>query len=165
MKGDAPNLKAEITKSIPGDQKTCYINVDSYDNKQLTGTVYNPFYKCSKPYSSLTELLFLMEQLFDELFIPKTKNDIRSFRKTNIKPSTWADDPRLTVETSGELATFKVDVLFRQRASWQGIICWMDESVEECFRSTLEMIELMDSALVPEPEISIKKVAKAKDKA
>ncbi|MBR5319858.1 MAG: hypothetical protein IKU46_09740 [Peptococcaceae bacterium] len=49
------------------------------------------------------------------------------------------------------IATFKVKVLFRQGASWQGKVRWTDEGKEVSFRSALELVKLMDSAL-PQPE-------------
>ncbi|MBR2009616.1 MAG: hypothetical protein IJ936_05780 [Peptococcaceae bacterium] len=50
------------------------------------------------------------------------------------------------------LATFKVKVLFRQGASWQGKVEWVEEGMETSFRSALELVKLMDSAL-PQPQM------------
>ncbi|MBE6598234.1 MAG: hypothetical protein E7638_02190 [Ruminococcaceae bacterium] len=47
----------------------------------------------------------------------------------------------------GKLATFTVRILFRQNTSWQGYLMWMEKGREESFRSVLELIFLMDSAL------------------
>ncbi|PWL64002.1 MAG: hypothetical protein DBY34_01030 [Oscillospiraceae bacterium] len=47
----------------------------------------------------------------------------------------------------GEKATFIVQVQFRQNATWQGSISWVEQKKEQKFRSALEMIKLMDSAL------------------
>jgi hypothetical protein len=43
-----------------------------------------------------------------------------------------------------------VRVLFRQNASWQGSLTWLEEGKEESFRSVLELLLLMHSALDPE---------------
>lgn len=48
--------------------------------------------------------------------------------------------------THGERATFIVNVLYRQHASWQGQITWVDKNKKENFRSILELIKLIDSA-------------------
>ena len=135
----------EVVTTIPNDRKTCFVNVDSYENKQLSGTIYNPFYKYSEPYGSLMELILLMEELYDNVNVPGT--EMRTFRGHESEHNLWADSRKVTVEESGKLATFKIDVLFRQRASWQGVICWLEENTEECFRSFLELAELIDSAL------------------
>ena len=49
---------------------------------------------------------------------------------------------------TGALATFAIRLIFRQNASWQGSITWLEGEVEQSFRSVLELILLMDSALM-----------------
>ena len=40
-------------------------------------------------------------------------------------------------------------MIFRQNASWQGSVTWLDKGREESFRSVLELLLLMDSAIGP----------------
>ena len=47
----------------------------------------------------------------------------------------------------GSQATFEMQIIFRQHTRWQGIITWLEERMEQSFRSVLELILLMDSAL------------------
>ena len=42
---------------------------------------------------------------------------------------------------------FIVQVQFCRNASWQGTLTWIDKKKSRCFRSTLELIKLMDSAI------------------
>lgn len=44
-------------------------------------------------------------------------------------------------------STFLVRVLFRQNATWQGTVQWLDEKKSRSFRSMLEMVVLMEEAL------------------
>lgn len=44
-------------------------------------------------------------------------------------------------------STFLVRVLFRQNATWQGTMQWLDEKKSKPFRSLLEMVVLMEEAL------------------
>ncbi|MDR3294957.1 MAG: hypothetical protein LBT26_03865 [Clostridiales Family XIII bacterium] len=48
--------------------------------------------------------------------------------------------------------TFLVQVLNWQNATWQGTINWIERQETQPFRSLLEMIKLMDSALEDEGE-------------
>ena len=48
---------------------------------------------------------------------------------------------------AGKLATFLVHVQYCQNATWQGTIVWADEKQTSNFRSALEMLKLMDSAV------------------
>ena len=40
--------------------------------------------------------------------------------------------------------------MFRQNASWQGNVTWVEKGIEESFRSALELIMLMDSSFAKE---------------
>ena len=55
-------------------------------------------------------------------------------------------------EEQGEKSTFIVQVQFRQNATWQGTITWTEEKKTRHFRSTLELIKLMNDALSDENE-------------
>ena len=50
----------------------------------------------------------------------------------------------------GAQATFLIRVLYRQHASWQGEVTWVDQQKTEYFRSVLELIRLLDSVLITE---------------
>lgn len=43
--------------------------------------------------------------------------------------------------------SFVVNIQFQQNATWQGTITWIEQKKTVRFRSTLEMIKLMDSAV------------------
>lgn len=43
--------------------------------------------------------------------------------------------------------TFIVEIIENQRQTWQGRIHWVQENKKETFRSVLEMLHLMDSAI------------------
>ena len=47
----------------------------------------------------------------------------------------------------GHKASFIVRVTSRQNATWQGSISWTERGVTKHFRSALELIKLIDSAL------------------
>lgn len=47
----------------------------------------------------------------------------------------------------GQRATFVIQILFKQNATWQGSITWSEKKKVQHFRSTLEMIKLMDDAI------------------
>lgn len=42
---------------------------------------------------------------------------------------------------------FVIQILDTQNATWQGTVTWMEEDRQESFRSALELIKLLDSAL------------------
>lgn len=53
----------------------------------------------------------------------------------------------LDLSNKGKLATFVIHVHYHQNSTWQGKIVWAEAKQSTCFRSALEMIKLMDSAV------------------
>ena len=54
-----------------------------------------------------------------------------------------------TIRRPGKIATFRIQILFRRNASWQGSVMWLETRHEENFRSTLELLTIIDQALGP----------------
>lgn len=52
--------------------------------------------------------------------------------------------------------TFIVKVLRGQHSTWQGTVTWVDRKEEKNFRSALELIKLIDSALSDEDKEYLK---------
>ena len=46
-----------------------------------------------------------------------------------------------------DLGTFQIEVQYCQNATWQGEIVWAEKNQRQRFRSDLELLRLMDSAL------------------
>ena len=85
-----------------------------------------------------------MEELLDETQHPQNFAEKRSFGDS---PVTLAQAPPTEEQLSGQTATFTNRVIFRQNASWQGSVTWLETKQEESFRSVLELLLLMNSAL------------------
>lgn len=43
--------------------------------------------------------------------------------------------------------TFLLNIYNRQNATWQGTVTWIDKNEKQQFRSALELIKLIESAL------------------
>ena len=52
----------------------------------------------------------------------------------------------------GEDRTFLVRVMYKQNGTWQGQVTWTQKNEKKCFRSLLELIRLMDSAVQSQEE-------------
>lgn len=126
------------------EYRTTIVCVDSYDNDVLAGRFYNPSLSEGETFQSLTQFLVKMNQALDVINLPQAFSAARAFAppsrgKTGSSPQTEAQE--------GALATFAVRVIFRQNASWQGSVTWLEEGREQSFRSALELILLINSAL------------------
>lgn len=129
----------------PYEMRTSIIKVTSYKQKNIQGFLSNPYFGEKDVYfDNLVQLIFLIEDMLDDLNCPQRSMESRIFRKEGgEKIVSNAEVPELVCV----LAHFKISILFRQNASWQGSIAWMDRAMESQFRSLLELITLMDSVL------------------
>lgn len=127
--------------------RTTVVCVDSYDDRVLCGRLYNPHLPEGEAFRSATDFLLRMEDLLDDMRFPQSFSAVRSFGPP---PERTAASPPAAERQEGRRATFAVRVLFRQNASWQGSLTWLEEGKEESFRSVLELLLLMHSALEPE---------------
>ena len=127
--------------------RTTVVCVDGYDDRILRGRLYNPHLPEGTDFRSTMEFLLRMEELLDDMKFPQSFSAVRSFGSP---PERSAASPPAAEGQKGRRATFAVRVLFRQNASWQGSLTWLEEGKEESFRSVLELLLLMHSALDPE---------------
>lgn len=135
------------------------IRIYSYENTILTGSITNAYLNQTFFFHDVLEMASILEQIYDTLSFPQSSLSYRSFRPTNRKhkqDSTYMKaggdfmnmnkmPPEL--ENTPEKASFLVHVQFRQHATWQGNITWVDKGVTQQFRSVLEMIRLMTDAV------------------
>lgn len=126
------------------EYRTTVVCVDSYEKGVPAGRFYNPALKEGETFQSLTELLCKLDRMLDEMNIPQSFAMVRQFSPQPELGGDKAPDAQLQ---TGEKATFALRILFRQNASWQGSISWLEGRREESFRSVLELIFLMNSAL------------------
>jgi len=118
--------------------------VDSYQDGVPKGSFSNAYLDETVSFESLTRLLTGIENRLEEMNFPQAFESIRRFETFAKSEPTEVKENMLK---RGKLATFTVRILFRQNTSWQGYLMWMEKGREESFRSVLELIFLMDSAL------------------
>lgn len=138
-------------KFVPYEYKTSIVQIISYADKQLKGMFVNPYYKDEMRFDNMMQLIALIENMQNDLNYPQKAMEPRSFKDEQDGP-TWIVVPKATTDTGKYLASFKLNIMFRQNASWQGSILWVDEQVETQFRSALELFLLMDGVLSEQPE-------------
>ena len=130
-------MKGELNRTI-------MIYVDSYDNEVITGRFHIVSNEETIPFHSLSQLLLGINNYLDKENFPQSFSSLRKFNLPR-KESDFMHTSRTS--SKGLLATFSIRLLFRQNASWQGVITWVENNVEEYFRSVLELIMLLDNAL------------------
>jgi len=132
-----------IERAWADGNRNTLVCVDAYENGVIKGKFYNPFVDVVQPFENLTQFLKSMEQTLDTMDFPRGFHTIRTFSPL---PPDLKGLPGL-ICTAGEKATFSIRVMFRQNASWQGSITWLEGKQEQTFRSVLELVLLMSTAL------------------
>ena len=125
------------------------VTVTAYDNHDIQGLVFSSFCDKTFRFRNSFELISTMEGLYNDLSFPQAFVSDRSFFK---RPGQWLKNKKSgeCMENNGVStgkAKFIIFVQYRQNATWQGTIQWVDENRTQRFRSALEMLKLMDEAL------------------
>lgn len=127
---------------VPRNRKTT-LCIDSYEGSVLRGRFYGAN-QIAETFGSLNQFLVKMDAMLDETQMPQAYTSKRTFSSLLMpEMSDSSPDPI----QKGRCATFELQILFRQHTSWQGILVWKDQNVEQSFRSVLELVLLLDSAL------------------
>lgn len=125
------------------EHRTTHVCIDSYQDGVPQGRFYNAFLPKEKSFCGLFSFLQDMEETLDYMDFPRAYTARRSFAS----PRSRETGPPEKSNPKGNLATFAVRILFRQNTSWQGSVTWLEGKKEESFRSVLELLLLMGSAL------------------
>jgi hypothetical protein len=131
-------------KQWGNEYRTTTVCVDSYENQVLVGRFYNPYCPEGVRFHGVMNFLLKMEEMLDQMNFPQAFSDVRTFAKIPTMPKCETLESKIQ---KGELATFALRVLFRQNTSWQGSVSWLEGGREETFRSVLELMFLLDSAI------------------
>ena len=124
--------------------KKILVCVDSYENASMKGRVGFAEGDTEIGFDSLMDLLLTIEDKLEQTKIPQAYLKMRGFSKGSAYTCNHEKKRKIC---RGAIATFSVKILFRQNASWQGYVSLVDTGQEESFRSALELIFLMNSAL------------------
>lgn len=136
---------AESVQYMACGKNTVTVRVVSYEDRRPVGTLSVPQLPEPLRFSSMAQLLFFMDELMDRENSPQRETEAREFCPVEAQPALRSQTRR-----EKNLAVFEIRVLFRQNASWQGSLLWRERKLEGHFRSVLELMRLMDSALLAE---------------
>lgn len=124
--------------------RTVMVYVDSIEDRIPNGRFHIASSSDAQPFHGLCQLFIDANQQLDREKFPQSFTELRTFQK----PSNQAEPAAAVAnQNRGEVATFSIRILFRQNASWQGSVTWLEGKQEEFFRSVLELMVLLDNAL------------------
>lgn len=136
-------------KFTPHGKNIMTVKIVSYEDSLIKGILSCSQTESDIEFTGAIPLLLKMEQIMDQSNSPQRGEEPRNFGE-DLRKVPFADTAaggRNTSERKQAVATFQINVMFRQNATWQGRLLWVDENMEASFRSVLELIRLLDSAL------------------
>ena len=128
---------------VPNELRFSTLRITSYSDQNFEGYVELPTEEACRPFRNLTQLLFQLDRLADELGCPLRSRSPRSFGR-GVSPVRSGLE---NAPPEKPIASFRICIMFRQNMSWQGSCEWLEEKQSANFRSALELIQLMDGAL------------------
>ena len=127
---------------------------DKKEEQIGTGRMYHYYSREEIPFLNEYHLLTLMEEVMEHINYPQSSTTMRNYKSEGHeagapvkkeKPQKVVGQEEL-MSHKGKLATFVVYIQYRQNATWQGDIVWVEQNTTRSFRSVLEMLKLMDNA-------------------
>ncbi len=135
-----------VRKLWENEYRSTMICIDSYNNSVPVGRFYNPYYHDGIFFNGVIDLIKKIEAMFDEMNFPQSFTSTRSFSEKSMDK---LNRPSAELKQAGNLATFSLQVIYRRNTTWQGTVSCMGtkEKREKPFRSILELLFLIDSAI------------------
>ena len=149
--------------NMPPTISTTVVCVDQRMDGDLQGSFVTPYLRDPQAFSGVMQMVDIMDHFFDWAGFPQAYHSNRKFVEDREEQppcregetERYMDDEMLD-QIRGKLATFVIQVQFRQNSSWQGAISWTEKRMTHRFRSTLELLKLMDSAVQGEEDVELR---------
>ena len=161
-----------VTVAPPGNEESNLVTAASIqmraeivtsENGLIIGELHSKYLPAPYEFFDLMQMIEKMDEIFDDKRFPEAFLSPRILNpaKTEAKGKSFAEraevtkDMKKTIEQTsqnGKKCTFEISVKFRQNATWQGTILWIEKNLKQNFRSVLEMLKLMDEALADSSE-------------
>lgn len=139
--------KMHVPLHAPNIMNVC---IDDSTEGEMTGRIYHCYDQYPWPFANVMRLMEVMEDFFDRISFPQASTQTRTFTNTgNYTKETLKKivDARDVAKYRGIKGTFLICVKYRQNATWQGEVEWVEgESVQQ-FVSVLELLKILSNAL------------------
>lgn len=151
---------------MSGDFKKIYapnlvaLLIDARTEHDIGGRVLHLYAEEAVPFASGTDLVIRLDELYDEWKYPQRATSQRYFKEAVPGQAKGTDthlnnrDKKRTIdelyEVRGGIATFMLQVEYRQNSSWQGHVIRLETGETKSFQSVLELMRMIDRTLSEE---------------
>jgi len=125
--------------------------IEKHEDGTIKGELQSRYLDAPYVFSDLVNMIHKMEEIFDAIRFPQAFLSPRSFEngKQPARNREAGENHKMGPRSAEGVSssTFDISVRFRQNATWQGEIIWIEKDMRQNFRSVLEMLKLIDEAL------------------
>lgn len=153
---------------LPEQSRVFMLRITGQTAGLCTGTIHNLYQERQQSFTGLADAILKMDAMMDHLGSPQATQESRKFTRPEKKPRRSSaqqqdrrqqrtpESPKLARQywppdsfqcEDDNVLVFFVRVRFRQHSSWQGDINWRNDGQKVQFRSVLELLHLLQSAL------------------
>lgn len=134
---------------LPNAYRFIHIAADGFENRILRGRIYHDSREGGTAFVGLSEMILLLEELFDEIHYPAKSVDYRKFYGKKQESEEVRDlfSSELLPERRGKQADFTLHVKHRYNATWQGTITHQETGVCSSFLSLMELMDILAVSL------------------
>ena len=127
---------------LRGNLATFLVGVTSRQNASWQGDVVWMEQKIRKHFCSDMDLMVFVDEAV------KKSGTVTLFLTQSM--IIYIKEKKVAIMAENQKGTFIVKINHTDNASWQGQVTWADKNITKNFRSTLELIKLMDGAITSE---------------
>lgn len=135
---------------LPNAYRFIHIAADGFEDRILKGRLYHESWEGGRAFGGLSEMIMVLEKLFDEIHYPVKSVDYRNFsgkyRELKGETGETGELPSLP-EQKGKKADFTLHVKYRYNATWQGTITNLGTGERESFLSLMELMDILAVSL------------------
>ena len=141
-------------------QKNMYFTVSilSSQNEKVYGNLHSSLLKNSLEFHDLTQLVLIMDQLIREwhildlenmrTFLTQSQNIVENLSYQQINQDNIKEYLNAFLYYPKESQNvFLIKVMYYQNFTWQGEVQWINQAETQYFRSTLELLKMINSIL------------------
>lgn len=136
------------------------ICVDRMAEQEYSGEIWHQYSAVPVSFGTTVGLIQELDRLYDRWDFPQRSTNVRTFDpQAGRTPAEERErgrgqmDERRLNDRKGNIGTFLVRVKYRQNATWQGEVVWVEKNRKQYFRSALELLKLIDGALGETPDM------------
>ena len=141
-------LLSQVRISAPNLVNIC---VDDIKQGEMSGRLYHCYTQQEILFSNVVELLRHVEALYDSIAFPQASTKARTFGKPEESKRVERPEKIISqeefIEYRGVIGTFLLFVKFRQNATWQGEVYWVEQDKKNFFSNMLDFVKIVDGAI------------------